>query len=310
MKNLLFILILFLIIISCTSKYSGKMGFEKLDQGYISAKDIFSEGLISQKDRFEQNITFSKDGNLCLVGLSDSIWNYKGLLKYKLDGKNWRLEDTMNFGFEFIGEAIFAPKNNKLFIVAYTPEEGKGFQTDIYTLNFENDSFYKPVLLDSNVLSDYSEWHPSIAENGNIYFSSERRGEGKIMSDIYVSKFEDGKYKEAVRLKEPLNTDFNDSDPLISPDESYLIVQSDRDGGYGKHDFYVSFKNSSGEWLKPMNLGSEINTEEWEIGPSFSPDYKYILFTRRKEWKTDESSNIYRFSVEQIESLRYNKVAE
>lgn len=38
------------------------------------------------------------------------------------------------------------------------------------------------------------------------------------------------------------NTDYNNSDPLIAPDESYLIFHSGRPHGFGEHDLYISLK--------------------------------------------------------------------
>lgn len=155
----------------------------------ISPRDTFSTGLISQQKRFEQNITFSTDGKLCIVGLSDSTWNYKGLLQYKYSDNKWKLTDTINLGFDFIGEAMFAPTADNLFFIAFVPKEGMGFQTD-----------------------------------------------------IYLSEFKDGEYQKAVRVAGLINTDNNDSDPLIAPDEGYLIVQSDRQGGFDKHDFFCELQ--------------------------------------------------------------------
>jgi Tol biopolymer transport system component len=43
----------------------------------------------------------------------------------------------------------------------------------------------------------------------------------------------------------------------------------------------------------PKNMGKNVNTEGWEMAPSLSPDGKYLFFTRRQSWNTDEPSKIY-----------------
>lgn len=279
-------------------------------QEIVSNTDVYKPELLSVDNRFEQGITFFDKGNKCLIGLSDSIWDYKGLLLYSLEDDIWKLKDTLTFGFNMIGEPMFSEELQTLFFIAYNDIEGEVFQTDIYTSMYENGAFGEASVMGSTVNSKYSEWHPSIAENGNLYFSSERRGEGTMKSDIYMCEYKDGKYQNAVRLTDSINTDKNDSDPLIAPDESYIIVQSDREGGQGKHDFYVSFKTETG-WTTPHNLGQEVNSDIWEIGPSFSPDYKSIWFTRRTEWKTDSCSKLFVFDVARINELTENvKIVE
>ena len=49
--------------------------------------------------------------------------------------------------------------------------------------------------------------------------------------------------------------------PFIAPDESYLIWDDEREGGYGDNDLYISFRQQDGSWGAAINLGDKINTE-------------------------------------------------
>ena len=50
-----------------------------------------------------------------------------------------------------------------------------------------------------------------------------------------------------------------DSPSFIAPDESYLIWDSDREGGFGDSDIYISYKQEDGTWGKAINL-ENVNT--------------------------------------------------
>ena len=69
-------------------------------------------------------------------------------------------------------------------------------------------------------------------------------------------------------------------DPFIAPDQSWLIFASERPGGYGAADLYVSFRRPDGTWGEPKNLGPSVNTAGSEYTPMLSPDGRYLFFTR------------------------------
>jgi len=102
-----------------------------------------------------------------------------------------------------------------------------------------------------------------------IYFSKVDKKAWK--EKIYTAEFEaKGKSQPGV-ITNVLPLDFctgnsNYSHPALSPDENMLIFASDRAGGYGGMDLYVSMK-SDGKWAAPENLGSSINT----VGNEFFP---------------------------------------
>jgi hypothetical protein len=100
-------------------------------------------------------------------------------------------------------------------------------------------------------------------------------------------------------------SNITDGDPYISPNEDYLIFLSvDRSGGYGQGDLYISYKKENGSWTNPKNLGSKVNTDEFEFGPSVTPDGKYFQFSRRKQWMTDIPSKIYWIKSDFIDLLK------
>ena len=162
-----------------------------------------------------------------------------------------------------------------------------------------------PVKMEPPVNSSSVEFEVSVSENNTLYFSSTRPGMlGSI--DIYYSKFEDGEYKTAVNMGIPVNTKNGDDCPFIARDESYLILNSNRNGGYDtdKSDLYISYRKDDGTWTNPKNLGPKINTAGYDIYPYVSPDNKFLFFTRRESWQNSKPSDIFWISTSFIDRLK------
>lgn len=117
-----------------------------------------------------------------------------------------------------------------------------------------------------------------MTKNGTIYFSSQREGPGT--NNIFRSEIVDGRYAEAVMLGDAVNTaEFREYDPYISPDEDILIFTSEKPGGLGRGDLYISFKDGEGQWTAAKNMGECINSFGPEYCAQLSPDGKYLFFT-------------------------------
>jgi hypothetical protein len=126
--------------------------------------------------------------------------------------------------------------------------------------------------------STFPGWQFCLNRDGDIYF------EGWINNqpDLYVSRLVDGIYAQPERLSDRINTDYNEFSAYVEPDERYLIFVSDRPGGYGFHDLYISFKLTDGTWSEPDNLGTGINDDFEDTGPVVTPDGNYFFFVTQK----------------------------
>lgn len=65
----------------------------------------------------------------------------------------------------------------------------------------------------------------------------------------------------------------------FSPDEKTLYFVSDRKGGFGGKDIWLSQKNADGNWSAPENLGPGINTALDEDAPYVTKDGKQLFFS-------------------------------
>lgn len=157
-----------------------------------------------------------------------------------------------------------------------------------------------PAPIDSDAIEN------SIHESadGTLYFCSHRTTEvSKGGCDIYYAKLQNGCYKEAVNLGQ-LNAESNDCGPVVSPNGRFLVFHSNRTGGYGTADLYASFKQNDGDWSRPVNLGPDVNTDALEVIAHFSPDGKYLLFTRRAGFQTEEPSKVYWVRADILNALK------
>ena len=139
------------------------------------------------------------------------------------------------------------------------------------------------------------------ASSKGTYFFDEFKED--FTGDIRYSRLIDGKYEEPKLLSEKINSG-KSFHPFIAPDESYLIFDSERAGGYGDSDIYISFRQQNGTWGNPINLGDKINTNAWEASASVTPDGKHLFFNRNMGSDNYENVDIFWVSTEIIEKLR------
>lgn len=116
--------------------------------------------------------------------------------------------------------------------------------------------------------------------------------------DLYISFYEDGRWSRPMDLGEGINTKYSETTPFLSADGKTLYFSSDRPGGQGSQDIYLTRRldDTWQNWRKPQNLGSPINTEEYDAYYSIAAkgDYAYFMSGKASLGKKD----IFRLSVE------------
>jgi outer membrane protein OmpA-like peptidoglycan-associated protein len=99
--------------------------------------------------------------------------------------------------------------------------------------------------------------------------------------DIYESKMEGSQWSKPEALPKVINSDYHESSASFGPDGRTLYFVSDKPGGYGGSDIYMSKKNNKGKWTEPVNLGPVINTEYDEEGVFMHADGKTLYFSSK-----------------------------
>lgn len=95
---------------------------------------------------------------------------------------------------------------------------------------------------------------------------------------IYSSSYENGAWLPIKKLNKNINTKFYESHAAISSDGKKLFFTSNRDGGQGNLDIYVSEKDATGDWDHAVNLGAAINTPFNEDTPFITYNDSVLYF--------------------------------
>jgi len=157
---------------------------------------------------------------------------------------------------------------------------GKGRDDFWVTHSPENNDtdWFAPVNLEE-INTKESDGAVSIAADGQtLYFASNRNTTISGDQNIWVATLEGKDWKNIHEIGPPVNTSKWESMPSISPDGKKLYFASNRPGGYGDVDIYVSHQLADGRWTEPTNLGSKINTKKWDGSPFIAADGSTLYF--------------------------------
>jgi hypothetical protein len=149
------------------------------------------------------------------------------------------------------------------------------FYDAIMFTRLENKKWSGPVNIYPDLKIDGDISISSLSRDGKQLFLSK---DDNFNSDIYVVSFNGNVWSPAVKLNKNINTKYWESHAFISEDDNQLIFASDRPGGYGGLDLYVSRK-VNGEWGPAVNMGPDINTVFNEDRPFLANHDKTLFFS-------------------------------
>jgi len=119
---------------------------------------------------------------------------------------------------------------------------------------------------------------PQLADGGSTLYFTLRTADGA--TDIFRSRLIDGLWQRAQKV-DVLNSPADDIGPVISGDGQELILYSNRPGGQGGFDLYLSQRTPDG-WSKPHNLGPRVNSPAHEYDGALSPDGQRLYFSSNR----------------------------
>ncbi|MEJ2595559.1 MAG: OmpA family protein [bacterium] len=112
-----------------------------------------------------------------------------------------------------------------------------------------------------------------------MYFTGCNFPGGFGSCDLYFSFREGDRWMPPLNMGSIVNSQWWDSQPIISPDGKWLFYASRRTGGKGGSDLWMSIRLESGKWSPPINLGDSINTVGNEMAPFLHADGKTLYFS-------------------------------
>lgn len=153
---------------------------------------------------------------------------------------------------------------------------------ELFIAHWNGQHFDAPVPLDA-LNRENNEGTPSITQDGKtIYFSACEYPNSFGGCDLYESQKMGETWSKPKNLGFLINSHEWEGQPHISPDGTKLYFSSDRLGGFGKRDIWVSEKDDQGRWNTPKNVGNLINSSEDEQGPYILANKSIFIYSSSK----------------------------
>lgn len=291
-----------------------------LELGFAAHPRLFLEGTVSTRDD-ETGGTFSPDGReFYFVKVAPyTTFPRLGLIcvtRFR-DGR-WTTPEAVSFSGRYLDfPPKISPDGKTMFFASSRPAPGKqAHLIRIWSSTRTDGGWGEPVALPAPV-NDEASWNlsPSVTSDGTLYFASTRDAEHL---HIFRARLENGAYEKPEKLGPEINSEFNESDPYISPDEKMLVFAASandigttdrketlKGGGvlYARADLYVSF-NQNGHWSNARHLNAGINSTADESAPSLTPDGRYFFFTSERSSFTVPTA--HRLNNGEIETMLHS----
>ena len=171
---------------------------------------------------------------------------------------------------------------------------------DIFISKRAGENWDYPENIQPPINNKFHNSNLAISADGNTLYLYSDENSGDI---YYSEKQGDGTW--SIPLEVPgINSSYKENSVSISPDNQLLFFSSNRPGHQGNEsnlDIYVAKRMSSGSWGRPVNLGTNINTENDEEGPFIDYDGKTLYFSSNG-WNTMGEHDIFKSTYDSIEN--------
>lgn len=185
--------------------------------------------------------------------------------------------------------AIITPDNSEALYIRRVPinQADRVWQSsqmaEIFTMSLmqPNGEFDKGNFMDDPFNRNSNEGAATLTvDNKHLFYTITKDGMDGPNTDIYTADFNDGSWTPIRSIGEKVNDPlYWDSQPTISADGNSLYFASNRPGGQGGIDIWVTTKGPDGEWQVPTNLGPKINTQYDEKSPFMHSDSQTLYFS-------------------------------
>lgn len=208
-----------------------------------------------------------------------------------LNGNNWGFANHLQSPFNTnVSNSIYSisPDGNTI-ITNWVEESSKLSLTKGFgIIKKTNNGWSKPEKLEIPKFEKFCKGRfqfGSLSADGKTFLMSFSEKKNSVEDDIYVSFLgKNGIWSEPMNLGDDINTDFTECIPFLAPDGYTLYFSSNRDGGLGSNDIYVSKRGDRSwqKWSKPKNMGPSINSEDYDGYFTLSAVDDYAYFVNKK----------------------------
>lgn len=244
--------------------------------------ELFGAGFISTTVN-ERDFAISPDGTEIYFTIATPKSTFQTIVFCKKIKGEWSKPSIASFAGNYSDlEPAFSADGKTLYFASNRPLSGDQIKDfDIWKVTRQGDTWSEPVNLGEVINTKSDEFYPSVAKNGNLYFTASYK-EGPGREDIYQSVFKDNGYQKPVPLDTAINTKLFEFNAFIDPNEQYILFTSyGRKDDTGGGDLYMSRKNQKGQWMSAVNLKG-INSKQLDYCPYVSLDGKSLFITSER----------------------------
>ncbi len=247
--------------------------------------EVFAPGIIS-RDEYEMNSVFSPDGSEFFYVISTSTPEEKKQGHYYYVIMTSRIVDRVWSAparLKVIGESsatdiALAPDGRLYFCSDAQSPWNEPTALDLWYVERSAEGWSDPVNVGPGINTAKSETQPTFTTQGKMYYPSVREDTRGGVDIYHATRNEDG-YSNPVNVGAPVNTEFNEGNSFVAPDESYLLfarwgMPESIDGGKA---LYISFRKDDGGWTEPINTGPSAGLRGSLA--ALSPDGRYLFFS-------------------------------
>jgi outer membrane protein OmpA-like peptidoglycan-associated protein len=174
----------------------------------------------------------------------------------------------------------FLPNQQKLY---FTVRKEMNSDEEIYYANWKDGHFETPLPI-TELNQENNEGTPTFSADGlHMIFSGCEYPNSFGGCDLYETQWIEGSWTKPKNLGFRVNSHDWEGQPHLSAEGKLLFFASDRPGGFGKRDLWLSEKDEMGQWKFPVNLGASINSPEDEQGPYLLGSKQRFIFSSNKK---------------------------
>lgn len=140
----------------------------------------------------------------------------------------------------------------------------KFYDAIFYTTKDNNNVWKEPRNINEEIGSDGDLYPSCISKDGKVLYLIKHTMKG---TDVYVSYLDNDRWTKAILIGKPISTNAEENYVFVNNDDNIMLFCSDRFGGYGGMDIYISKKNSKEKWERPKKLPKILNSQYDEARP-------------------------------------------
>lgn len=196
--------------------------------------------------------------------------------------KFWNIPSVLNIGdaINTSGDEYFPFLSNDQKMMFFTRRKGEFEDENLYISMRPTEKWRIAQEANKTFNTEFNEGMVTFVRDGRQMFFTACERTGILGTcDVWKGQMDGEKVEETGPVIGYINSGDWDSQASINCDGTILFFASNREGGYGGTDIWMSHRLLDGRWGAPKNLGDKVNTEGDEEAPFITNDGNTLYFS-------------------------------